>query len=83
VTFKFWEMLKNASEVTLLPNYFFFLEIFNFVQSFVEFKVSLSDGMNLRLEFCISDEFLNYKHLYFWWFLVTNQGGARKASRWA
>jgi hypothetical protein len=44
VTFKFWEMLKNASEVTLVPKDIHFLKILNFVQSFVECKVSLSDG---------------------------------------
>jgi hypothetical protein len=37
-------MLKNASEVTLVPKIFFFLIILNFVQSFVECKVSLPDG---------------------------------------
>jgi hypothetical protein len=45
VAFKFREMLKNASEVTLVPkNDFFSLKILNFVQSFVECKVSLADG---------------------------------------
>ncbi len=44
VTFKFWEMLENASEVTLVPKNIFFLKILNFVQSFVEWKVSLADG---------------------------------------
>ncbi len=47
VTFKFWEMLKNRSEVTLVrivPKNIFFLKNFNFVQSFVECKVSLADG---------------------------------------
>ncbi len=44
VTFKFWEMLKNASEVTLVQkNIFFFLKIWNLVQSFVKCKVSLAD----------------------------------------
>ncbi len=37
-------MLKNASEVTLVPKNIFFLMILNFVQSFVECKVSLADG---------------------------------------
>ncbi len=37
-------MLKNASEVTLVPKIFFFLKIFNFVKSFVGCKVSLTDG---------------------------------------
>jgi hypothetical protein len=45
VTFKFWEMLKNASEVTLVPKNIFSLKILNFVQSFVECKVSLADGI--------------------------------------
>ncbi len=44
VTFKFWEMLKNALEVTLVPKNFFSLKFFTFVQSFVEYKVSLADG---------------------------------------
>ncbi len=44
VTFKFWKMLKNASEVTLGPRIIFFLKILNFVQSFVKCKVSLADG---------------------------------------
>jgi hypothetical protein len=39
-------MLKNASEVTLVPKkYFFFLKFLNFVQSFVGCKVSLADGI--------------------------------------
>jgi hypothetical protein len=47
VTFKFWEMLKNTSEVTLAVSTknIIFLKILNLVQSFVECKVSLSDGM--------------------------------------
>jgi hypothetical protein len=45
VTFKFSEMRKNASEVTLVPRNFFFLKILNFVQSFVQCKVSLADGI--------------------------------------
>ncbi len=44
MTVKFWEMLKNASEVTLLPKNIVFLKILNFVQSFVKDKVSLADG---------------------------------------
>jgi hypothetical protein len=44
VTFKFWEMLENPSEVTLVPKNILFLKILNFVQSFVECKVSLADG---------------------------------------
>jgi hypothetical protein len=44
MTFKLWEMLKNASEVTLVPKIFFFLKILKFVQSFVECKVSQADG---------------------------------------
>ncbi len=44
VTFKFWEMLKNVSEVILVTKNIFFLKILNFVQSFVECKVSLADG---------------------------------------
>ncbi len=44
VTFTFWEMFKNASEVTLAPKKILFLKILNFVQSFVECKVSLADG---------------------------------------
>jgi hypothetical protein len=39
VTFKFWELLKNASEVTLVPRNNFFLKILNLVQSFVECKL--------------------------------------------
>ncbi len=37
-------MPKTASEVTLLPKNIFSLKILNFVQSFVERKVSLADG---------------------------------------
>ncbi len=44
VTFEFWELLKNALEVTLVPKNIFFLKILNLVQSFVECKVSLADG---------------------------------------
>jgi hypothetical protein len=44
VTFKFWEMLKNASEVTLVPKILFFLKILNLAQSFIECKVSPADG---------------------------------------
>ncbi len=46
MTFNFWEMLKNASEVTLVPKkIFFLLKDLNFLQSFVEYKVSLADGI--------------------------------------
>jgi hypothetical protein len=38
-------MLKNVSEVTLVTKNIFFLKILNFVQSFVECKVSLADGI--------------------------------------
>jgi hypothetical protein len=38
-------MLNNASEVTLVPKGWFFLKIFTVVQSFVECKVSLADGI--------------------------------------
>ncbi len=50
VTFKFWEMLKNASAVilTLKKFFFFFLKILNLVQSFVECEVSLTDGNSPR-----------------------------------
>jgi hypothetical protein len=45
VTFKFWEMLKNASEVTLVPkNIFLLINLELCAQSFVECKVSLADG---------------------------------------
>jgi hypothetical protein len=37
-------MLKNASEVTLVPKNIFSQKILNFAQSFVECKVSLDDG---------------------------------------
>jgi hypothetical protein len=43
VTFKIWEMLKNASEVTLVPKNIF-PKFLNYVQNFVEWKVSLADG---------------------------------------
>jgi hypothetical protein len=39
-------MLENGSEVTIVP--FFSLKILNFMQSFVECKVSLADGMYVR-----------------------------------
>jgi hypothetical protein len=42
-------MLKNASEVTLLPKNIFFLTFLKFVQSFVKCKVSLAaDGKRAR-----------------------------------
>jgi hypothetical protein len=41
----FGEMLKNASDVTLVPKNIFNLKILNFGQSFVECKVSLADGI--------------------------------------
>ncbi len=44
VTFKFWEMFRSASEVTLVPKNICFLEILNSVQSFVKCKVSLAGG---------------------------------------
>jgi hypothetical protein len=37
-------MLENVSEVTSVNKNIFFLKILNFVQSFVECKVSLADG---------------------------------------
>jgi hypothetical protein len=49
VTFKFWELLKNASKITLVPKNIFFLKILNFVQSFAECKVSLADGLTVSL----------------------------------
>jgi hypothetical protein len=45
VTSKFWEVLKIASEVSLVQKNLFSLKILNFVQSFVECKVSLADSM--------------------------------------
>ncbi len=48
VTFKFWEMLKNFSKVILVTKNIFFLKILNFVQSFVECKVSLAGGIHTR-----------------------------------
>ncbi len=48
MTFKFWEMLKNVSEVTLVTKNTSFLNILNFVQSFVECKVSQADGSILK-----------------------------------
>jgi hypothetical protein len=55
VTFKFAEMLKNSSWKSLVPTNIFSLKIFNFVQSFVECKVSLADGSTLilALVFCL------------------------------
>jgi hypothetical protein len=38
------EMLKNVSEVTFVTKNIFFQKILNFVQSFMECKVSLADG---------------------------------------
>jgi hypothetical protein len=43
-------MLKNAPEATLVPKNVLFLKILNFVQSFVESKVSLADGMTINLQ---------------------------------
>jgi hypothetical protein len=40
-------MLKYVSELTLVTKKnFFFLKILNFLQSFVECKVSLADGIS-------------------------------------
>jgi hypothetical protein len=50
VTFKFWEMLKNASKITLVPKDIFSLKILNFVQSFVMCKVSLADAIHFCLD---------------------------------
>jgi hypothetical protein len=44
VAFEIWEMLENASGVTLVPKNIFFLKILNFVQSFVGCEVSPADG---------------------------------------
>ncbi len=41
---KFWELLKNCLRGILSTKKYFFLKILNFVQSFVECKVSLADG---------------------------------------
>ncbi len=41
----FWEMPKNASEITVVPKNIIFLKILNFVQSFVECEVSPADGI--------------------------------------
>jgi hypothetical protein len=49
VTFNFREMLKNASDAMLVPKIFFFLKILNFVQSFVECKVILAEGILLNV----------------------------------
>ncbi len=48
MTFKFWKMLQNVSEVTLVTKNIFVLKILNSVQSFVECKVSLvDDGISI------------------------------------
>jgi hypothetical protein len=45
-------MLKNASEVTLVPKNILFLKILNlFVQSFAECKVSLADSRVKDMQF--------------------------------
>ncbi len=49
MTFKSWEMLKNASEVTLVPKNILFLNIVKFMQSFVVCKVSLADGIQMAV----------------------------------
>jgi hypothetical protein len=54
VTFIFGKMLKNASEVTLVPKNIFLEKMLDFVQSFVECKVCLPDGaLNCRGSFMI------------------------------
>jgi hypothetical protein len=45
-------MPKNVSEVTLVPKDIFFLKVLNFVQSLVECKVSLADGIVMSLVSC-------------------------------
>jgi hypothetical protein len=60
VTLKFWEMLKNASEVSLVPINIFSLKILKFVQSFVDCKVSLADGIQ-KAQILI---------IFYWFFLL-------------
>jgi hypothetical protein len=58
-------MLKNASEVTLVPKNIFFLKILNFMQSFVECKVSLADGFKVEfIEVSMSQGFLLFVQSY-------------------
>jgi hypothetical protein len=45
-------MLKNDSEVTVVPKNIVFLKILKFVQSFVECKVSLADGIRFVVYAC-------------------------------
>jgi hypothetical protein len=52
-------MLKNASEKILVPKNIIFLKILNFVQSFVECKVSLADGTYFSW-FMSHQQLLNY-----------------------
>jgi hypothetical protein len=40
-------MLKNASEITLVPKNIYIQKTLNFVQSFVGCKVSLTDGISV------------------------------------
>jgi hypothetical protein len=49
-------MLKNASEVTLVLKSNFFQRFLNFVQSYVEGKVSLADGMYIERKFLMWDQ---------------------------
>jgi hypothetical protein len=43
-------MLKNVAEATLVTKNILFLKILPFVQSFLEFKVSLADGTHRALK---------------------------------
>jgi hypothetical protein len=53
-------MFKNASEVTLVPKNILFLKILNYVQSFVECKLSLADG--ICFETCARRKIWNSGH---------------------
>jgi hypothetical protein len=57
VTFKFWEVFKNASELILVPKNIFFLKVLNFVQSFAinkknEGNKSCRETLDLQTLFC-------------------------------
>jgi hypothetical protein len=50
--------LRYVSEVTLVPKNIFFLKILNFLQSFVECKVSLADGMLMSIKTMLLEDAL-------------------------
>jgi hypothetical protein len=77
-------MLRNASEMILVPKNIFSLKILNFVQCFVECKESLADGSfeeSIRLCSCMFLEYENfvaYRPLKTAEYCISTQGRASR-----